>query len=149
VFIFLLIWAFIKNLKLAFLAVISNFFPVIVMLGIMGLCNINLDTATASIAAIVLSICVDDTVHYIYHYRKLRKGGAAPADARLQTTRHVGPAIIITGLLLFSGYSLMMFGQLQTVKLFGLLTAIAIVTGIFSELILFPLMLERFDKEKN
>lgn len=146
VFILLLIWLFIKSLKLALLAVISNFFPVIVMLGIMGLTGINLDTATASIAAIVLSICVDDTVHYIYHYRMLRKEGAIPSEARVRTTRHIGPAVIITALLLFCGYSFMMFGHLQTVKFFGVLTAIAIIMGLFGELILFPLMLERFDK---
>jgi predicted RND superfamily exporter protein len=115
------------------------------MVGIMGLCGIYLDTATASIAAIVLCICVDDTVHYIYHYRMVRKEGYTPGEARMKTTRHIGPAIIITGLLLFSGYSFMMLGQLQTVRLFGLLTAIAIVVGIFGELVLFPLMLERFD----
>jgi predicted RND superfamily exporter protein len=145
VFIFLLIWLFIGNLKLSLIAVVSNFFPVIAMLGIMGLNGIYLDTATASIAAIVLSICVDDTVHYIYHYRGLRKEGFTPGEARMKTSRHIGPAIIITGLLLFSGYSFMMLGQLQTVRLFGLLTAIAIVVGIFGELVLFPLMLERFD----
>src|SRR5690606_12405757 len=89
IFIFLLIWLFIKNLKLALLAIISNFFPVIVMLGFMGLAGINLDIATASIAAIVLSICVDDTVHYIFYYRKLREKGSSPSFARLQTTRHI------------------------------------------------------------
>src|SRR5690606_5313829 len=136
-------------LKLALLAIISNFFPVIVMLGFMGLAGINLDIATASIAAIVLSICVDDTVHYIFYYRKLREKGSSPSFARLQTTRHIGPAILITSLILFCGFAFMMLGQLQTVKLFGLLTALAIFTGLFGEVVLFPLMLEKFDRTRK
>ena len=146
VLIFLLLWLFLRDLKLALLAVVSNYFPIVVMLGIMGIAGINLDTATSSIAVIVLSICVDDTVHYMYQYRNLRKQGVTPQGARLQTTLHIGPAVVITGLLLFCGYAFMMFGSLQTVKLFGMLTSIAIAAGLFGEFVVLPIMLERFDR---
>jgi len=146
VFIFLLLWLFLQDGRLALLAVVSNFFPVIVMLGVMGLAGIHLDTATASIAVIVLSICVDDTVHFMYQYRSLRKQGITPRDAQFQTATHIGPAIVTTGILLFCGYSFMMLGSLQTVQLFGFLTATAIITGIFGEFVVLPLLLERFDK---
>jgi predicted RND superfamily exporter protein len=146
VLIFALLWLFLRDIKLAFLAVVSNYFPIVVMLGIMGLAGINLDTATSSIAVIVLSICVDDTVHYMYKYKDLRAHGLNPTEARMRTTLHIGPAVIITGLLLFCGYAFMMLGSLQTVKLFGALTAIAIAAGLFGEFIVLPLLLERFDR---
>jgi len=41
----------------------------------------------------------------------------------------------------------MTLGSLQTVQLFGLLTAISIVGAMFGELIIFPLLLARFDRE--
>lgn len=134
-----LVWALVRSLRLALLTVLPNLFPV---LGFVGWAGIALNTATASIAAIVLSLSVDDTVHFIHHYRRL-----GPAAARLATITHVGPAIVLTGAILFSGYAFMTLGSLQTVQLFGLLTAISIVGAMFGELIIFPLLLARFDRE--
>ena len=141
-----LVWLFIRNFKLALLTVIPNLFPVLVMLGAMGCLGIRLDTATASIGAIVLSFCVDDSVHFVYNYRQNRVAGQSPAQARLTTITHVGPAIVLTAIVLFSGYILMIFGSLKTVQFWGLLTAIAIVGALFGELVIFPLVLERFDR---
>jgi predicted RND superfamily exporter protein len=84
-------------------------------------------------------------VHYIYHYQWLKKRGDNAAEALEKTASHIGSAVVITGLFLFCGYALMMFGSLQTVQLFGLLTAIAIITGIFGELVIFPIMLKVLD----
>ena len=144
--IFGLVWLFIRDARLAALTVIPNLFPVLVMLGMMGWLQIGLDTATASIGAIVLSFCVDDSVHFIYTYQQNRRLGQSPAQARLATITHVGPAIVLTAIVLFSGYILMVAGSLKTVQLWGLLTAIAIVGALYGELILFPLVLERFDR---
>jgi uncharacterized protein len=144
--VFGLVWIFIRNLKLAVLSVLPNCFPILLMLGFMGWMDIYLDTATASIAAIALSFCIDDTIHFIYHYQQGRKKGASAAQARLATMTHVGPAIVITSLVLFFGYGLMIFGSLKTVELFGLLTAIAVGGALYSQLFIFPLLLKRFDK---
>ena len=144
--IFGLVWLFIRDVRLAALTVIPNLFPVVVMLGVMGWLGIYLDTATASIGAIVLSFCVDDSVHFIYTYQRIRRAGHDPAAARQLTVRHIGPAIVLTAAVLFSGYVLMVFGSLVTVQLWGLLTAVAIVAALYGELIIFPLVLERFDR---
>ena len=56
-----------------------NLFPVLVLLGVMGYCGITLDTATASTAAIVLSFCTDDSIHFIHAYQRSRRNGASPA----------------------------------------------------------------------
>jgi predicted RND superfamily exporter protein len=141
-----LVWVLVGSLRLALLTVLPNLFPVLVVLGFMGWAGIALDTATASIAAIVLSLSVDDTVHFVHHYRRQRQA-LGPAAARLATITHVGPAIILTGAILFGGYAFMALGSLKTVQLFGLLTAVSIVGAMFGELIIFPLLLARFDPE--
>ena len=123
-----------------------NLFPVLVLLGVMGWCGITLDTATASIVAIVLSFCTDDSIHFIHAYQRSRRNGASPAQARLATICHVGPTIVLTSIILFLGYSVMLLASFKTVQLFGLLTAISIVGALFGELIIFPLVLERFNR---
>jgi predicted RND superfamily exporter protein len=141
-----LVWVLVGSLRLALLTVLPNLFPVLVVLGFMGWAGIALDTATASIAAIVLSLSVDDTVHFVHYYRRQRRA-LGPAAARLATITHVGPAIVLTGAILFGGYAFMALGSLKTVQLFGLLTAVSIVGAMFGELVIFPLLLARFDPE--
>ncbi|WP_310392215.1 MMPL family transporter [Hymenobacter sp.] len=145
--VFGLVWLFIRDVRLALLTVVPNLFPVLVVLGVMGWLDITLDTATASIAAIVLSFSVDDTMHFIYHYRQQRRAGQGPAAARLATITHVGPAIVLTSAILFGGYAFMMLGSLKTVQLFGALTAGAIAGALFGELIILPIVLAWFDRK--
>ncbi|MCC2548861.1 MMPL family transporter [Hymenobacter sp. BT175] len=148
ILVFALVWLFIRDFRLALLTVIPNLFPVLVVLGVMGWLGITLDTASASIAAIVLSISVDDTMHFVYQYRQNRRAGQSPEQARLHTIAHVGPAIVLTSAILFLGYAFMMLGSLKTVQLFGSLTAVAIAGALLGELIIFPIVLERFDRRK-
>ncbi|MFD2784507.1 RND family transporter [Hymenobacter rubripertinctus] len=145
--VFLLTWGFIRSFRLALMAVVPNLFPVLVLLGVMGWWGIPLDTATASIAAIVLSFCTDDSIHFIHAYQQSRQSGATPAQARLSTIAHIGPTIVLTSIILFLGYSVMLLASLKTVQLFGLLTAISIVGALFGELVIFPIVLERFDRK--
>ncbi|QJX45555.1 MMPL family transporter [Hymenobacter taeanensis] len=142
-----LVWVFVGNFRLALLALVPNVFPVVVLLGVMGWAGIALDTATASIAAIVLSFCTDDTVHFIHAYREQRRQGLGPAAARHITVAHVGPTIVLTSAVLFGGYAVMMLASLQTVFLFGLLTSLSIAAALYGEVIIFPLLLERFDRD--
>ncbi|MGB0978330.1 MAG: efflux RND transporter permease subunit [Croceimicrobium sp.] len=147
VLIFLLLWLFLGNLRLSLISLIPNFFPVMMLLSVMVWFDIALDTATASIASIVLSFSIDDTMHFIWHYRKGRLAGESPSLARKKTMAHVGRAIVFTSLVLFVGYSLMWFGSLRTVVYFGTLTASSIVAALVSQLFLFPLLLKKWDKE--
>ncbi|MFD1467735.1 hypothetical protein ACFQ48_05835 [Hymenobacter caeli] len=54
---------------------------------------------------------------------------------------------MLTSAILFFGYAFMMFGSLKTGALFGALTAVAIAGALFGELVVFPIVLERFDRE--
>jgi hypothetical protein len=54
---------------------------------------------------------------------------------------------LLASAVLIGGYSLMIFGSLKTVQLFGLLTVIALVAALYAELIIFPLVLSRFDNK--
>ena len=144
--IFILLVLFLQDLKLAALSLLPNFFPVLAMLGFMGLFGIQLDTATASIATIVISFSIDDTMHFIYHYQKLRRKKFSSAEARAKTMALVGRAILFTSAVLFTGYILMVFGSLQTVIYFGLLTAVSILAALYAQMVIFPNLLARFDR---
>ncbi len=144
-FILLLAWIFLRDFKLALIALIPNVFPVIFILGVMGWLGIDLDIATASVSAIVLSFCIDDTLHFMYNY-KIYRNNPEVRDACLKTLTTIGPVIIVTSLILLAGHSLMVFASLKTIFLFGLFTALAVIGAIYSHIIMLPLLLQRLDR---
>ena len=51
----------------------------------------------------VLGVAVDDTIHSLVSYRRLRDGGATPEHAVLVTMREVGRPMVISSLMLIAG----------------------------------------------
>jgi hypothetical protein len=127
-----------QAIRLAGLGMVPNVLPVVCTLGAMGLWGINLDVGTAMVAAIVLGIATDDTVHVISDFRYQLDGGAPPGDAMARTIRHLGRAIITTALALSAGFFALTLSSWQSVASFGLLSGIAILGALLAELFLLP-----------
>jgi len=132
VIVLILLLVLLRDVKLALLALVVNLIPIILIFGIMGYFDIHLDTATASIAAIVFTVCIDDTIHFMYYYKE-GKGVHA-------TIQSVGVAITVTSLILFIGFGSMVFASLMTVVYFGLLISLAVLFAFFSHIFLFSLL---------
>ena len=62
-----------RNITLSFIGIIPNFLAAFFILGIIGLMKIPLDMMTITIAAITIGIAVDNSIHYIYRFRKNSK----------------------------------------------------------------------------
>lgn len=145
--IFILVWTFIRRLRLAWVTLLCNLFPVLVLFGAIGWFGIDLDLATASIAAIGLSFCIDDSIHFIYSYHEGRVRGLSRSHSQKHTFRKIGAAIIVSSLILICGYSLMMFAELKTVYLFGGFTALMVLAALYAQFIIFPILIRWMDKE--
>ncbi len=115
------------------------------MLGVMGYLNVTLDIATATVAAIVLGIAIDDTIHLLVQFNRDRD--KALKIAIMDSFTHVGCAIIVTSIVLILGFLVLVFASVKTVFYFGLLTAIAVLAALIGDLILLPILLKFSFKE--
>lgn len=141
VFAFFLWWTVsppLEALGLASLGMVPNVLPVICTLGAMGLWGIPLDVGTAMVAAIVLGIATDDTVHVVSQFRDRRREGAPAPEAMARTIRNVGRAAISTAVALSLGFFALMLSSWQSIASFGLLSGIAILAALVAELFLLP-----------
>ena len=59
-----------RNITVSFIGVIPNFIAAFFILGIIGLLGIPLDMMTITIAAITIGIAVDNSIHYIYRFKR-------------------------------------------------------------------------------
>ena len=68
--IFTMFFILFRNVILSFIGVVPNFLAAFFILGIIGLMEIPLDMMTITIAAITIGIAVDNSIHYIYRFKK-------------------------------------------------------------------------------
>ncbi len=135
-----LVWT--RSLRLTLIGILPNVFPVALILGIMGVLGIELDLGTAMVAAIVLGIAVDDTVHFLHYWQKGEKEGLTWRNNVSGTFHYAGRAALINSILFLVGFPVMMLSGLKTVFFFGFLTTIAAATSVFSDLFMLPLLLK-------
>jgi predicted RND superfamily exporter protein len=130
-----------RSVRMTLLAVPGNLLPLFVTLGLMGALDIRLDVATVTIAAIVLGLVVNNTIHYLHRFREALHAGATHEEAVTETMKSSGVAMTLTSLVLLLGFSVLGLAELKSVALFGLLTAFAMFAALFADLVLLPAML--------
>jgi predicted RND superfamily exporter protein len=138
--IFVVILVLLRNVRQAAIAMVPNVFPVLIMVGEMAWFGIDLDVGTVTIAAIVLGLAVDDTIHLLVHYREMNAGRTW--ERRLvETVSVIGRSVVSTSLILALGFSVLLFAGVRTAVYFGVLTGVGVVAALVGDLIVLPLLL--------
>ncbi|MGH2901055.1 MAG: efflux RND transporter permease subunit, partial [Solirubrobacteraceae bacterium] len=102
--VFALVYFVFRSVRVSTLVMIPNVTPVILFFGLLGLGIAPLSLPTSLIGDMVLGIAVDDTVHMLVTYRRLRERGADPEGAMLSSVRRVGRPMVISALMLIAGF---------------------------------------------
>lgn len=139
--IFIVMFFVLKSFKAGGLSIIPNLFPIILNFGIMGLFNIPLNTATSLISAVALGIAVDDTIHFLYEYKKQRESGCDTHAALDRVMIRKGRAIISSSCILSIGFGVMIFSKFIPIVSFGVLSAVIMITAVVGDLVVLPAML--------
>ncbi len=130
-----------RSLPVALVALAPTALSAAFVLGLMSLLGIPLDIMTITIAAIVIGIGVDDTIHYVYRFQE---EFAECADYDMTVKRchgSIGHAMYYTSIIIMLGFSILAFSSFVPTIYFGLLTALAMGVALVSNLTLLPLML--------
>jgi predicted RND superfamily exporter protein len=129
------------SIRIAFIAILPSMLSVTVVLGVMGLLGIPLDIMTITIAAISVGIGVDNSIHYIHRYRQEVAVDNDPVAAMHRSHTSVGRAIFYTGIIIIAGFGILALSNFIPSILFGLLTGLAMLMALASNLTLLPLLL--------
>lgn len=137
----LLMFILIGSLNLGLVSMIPNLLPILTTMGIMGLLNIPLDINSLMIASIAIGIVVDDTVHFIYNFQKYYDRTLDPEIAVRETLLGAGRALLITSLVLCTGFFILMAASLHHLVNFGFFTGITILIALVADFILMPVIM--------
>ena len=131
--IFVVMIILLRSIKLALISMIPNLMPIILTIGAMGYIGIKLDSGTMMIASVALGIAVDDTIHFLYRFKKeFKKGGDASivkdySSLTIQddylisinkTLMNTGRAIIFTSIIAFCGFLALCLSSFKPIQYF-------------------------------
>ena len=130
-----------KDIRMVIISLVPNVFPLLFGGALMGYFNIPLDAPTTIIFAIAFGIAVDDTIHFLSKYKLERLKNHSMEVALRNTIVETGKAIIITSIILFFGFLILLFSKTFNVVAIGLLISGTLVSAVLSDLFLIPLMI--------
>ena len=133
-----------KSLKIMLIGLMPNIFVAISVIGLLGILGIPLDIMTITVAAISVGMAVDNTIHYIYRYKKEIKITKSPDNALVNAHTTTGRAIFYTAATIAAGFSILALSNFFPTRLFGIFTALAMLIAFVSSLSLLPNLLVKF-----
>ena len=137
----LLMIALLRDFRLGLIAMVPNLLPILVVGGFMGFVDIPIDMANLLIASIAIGIAVDDTIHFLYHF-KVKHAATGNVEASLKDAfYHAGRAMVSTTMILSLGFAVYMASNMVSILRFGLLIAMTVVLALVIDLIFAPALI--------
>lgn len=137
------------TIRYGMIAMLPNIFPILLTVGVTGWAKIPLDSDTLLVLPIAIGIAVDDTIHFLTHYRGELHAGHNRLEAIKTTLREVGQAMIFTSVILSVGFLIFLPSVYVPFRNFGMLSAIAISSALFADLFFLPALLTVFGKSNK
>jgi predicted RND superfamily exporter protein len=138
-----------RSLRLGLISLLPNLFPLALVGGYLYWSGRPLQMSSAILFTVLLGLAVDDTIHFLWRYRRER---AQTGDVRLATTRaffSVGRAIAITTLVLMLGFGCLVFSAIPLNQLFAGLACLGLVGALLGDLVFLPALLFLFDRQSK
>ena len=139
--VFLFILIFFRNLKMGLLTLLVNALPVLLLFGLMGLLDIDLNISTAIVFTVAFGIAVDDSIHFIARYQIERKANSKNLIAIKNTFYSTGKSILITTIIIAVGFSLLLTSGFSGAYYLGFFIVIAAFLALIFDLIILPILL--------
>ncbi|WP_291967872.1 efflux RND transporter permease subunit [Maribacter sp.] len=132
-----------KDIKIFLISLVPNVLPILFAGGMLGFLGIPLEASLSVVFAIVFGIAVDDTIHFLGKYKLGISQGLDKEAALEKTFAQTGRALVITTIILFFGFMVMLFSIHQPSVTIGLIISVTLVTALILDLLLLPVLLRK------
>ncbi|MFT6993791.1 MAG: putative RND superfamily exporter protein [Maribacter sp.] len=133
-----------KDVKMFLISLVPNLLPMLFAGGILGFLGIPLEAGLSVVFAIVFGIAVDDTIHFLGKYKLGITQGLSKEEALEKTFAQTGRALVITTIILFFGFMVMLFSIHQPSVTIGTIISVTLVAALILDLLLLPVLLRKF-----
>jgi predicted RND superfamily exporter protein len=129
-----------RKWRMVLIALIPNVVPLLFLAAVMYMLGIDLKVSTSIVFTIAFGIAVDDSIHILGKLKlELAKGRSIPMALR-RSYRSAGKAVIITSIMLVSGFISLVFSDFGSIHYMGLLVSLTLFLAIIADLFLLPVL---------
>ena len=137
-----------RSKRMGLLTLVPNLLPLGMAFGVWAMISGEIIFTMAVVVNMVVGIIVDDTIHFISKYLRARREiKLNPEDSIRYAFREAGSAMIVTTMILASGFSILAMSGFMPNSTMSLLTTIAIVIALPVDLLLLPLLVLMVDRD--
>jgi len=123
-------------------SILPSLLPIFATGALLYLTGEGLQFASIIAITVAFSLAIDSTIHFLNRFRieedKLGGGPGTAKAALMQTAHHIGPAVVLTTMVLALGLGVTILSHLPSLRLFGRLTGVCLFTSLIAQLVILP-----------
>src|ERR1700716_2278714 len=123
-----------RSVVVMFSCILPGIFPVVLSGTVLWVLGEGLQFASVVALTVSFGLGLSATIHFLNRLRLESKPGVSPELAVERATVLVGPALILTTVVLACGLVVTVFSDLPSLRLFGLLSAFSMVAALVADL---------------
>jgi uncharacterized protein len=127
-----------RSFFVMFVSILPGIFPIVVSGTVLWLMGEGLQFASVVALTVSFGLGLSATIHYLNRLRLEYRHGEDPANGVIRPTVLVGPALILTSMVLACGLAVTVFSDLPSLRLFGWLSAFAMIAALIGDLLILP-----------
>jgi len=125
-----------RSFAVMLMCVLPGIFPILLSGTLLWLLGQGLQFASIVALTVSFGLGLSATIHFLNRQRLEDKPGDDPAVAVERATVLVGPALILTSVVLACGLAVTVFSDLPSLRLFGWLSAFAMLAALTADLLI-------------
>jgi uncharacterized protein len=141
----LILTAVFRSLRLGIISLIPNIVPALMAFGVWALAVGEVGFAVSIVSGLAMGIIVDDTVHFMAKYNRVR-GWLTAREAVSHAFDSVGAALVANTAIVAAGFAVLGLSTFKVTATMGLLTALTVVCALAVDFLLLPALLIAFDR---
>lgn len=139
----------VRNIRIGLISIVPNLLPILLVMNVMVVMSWPLDMTTILVGAIAMGIVVDDTLHFLYHFKGHYEESLNAKKAVHQTLKSTGPALFITTVIFSTGAGSNMLSSIENIFIFGLTMWLVTILALLADILIAPALLVWAFKDKK
>lgn len=127
-----------RSLFVMAVSILPGIFPIVISGAVLRIMGEGLQFAGIVALTVSFGLGLSATIHYLNRLRLEYRPGEDPALGVIRPTVLVGPALILTSVVLACGLAVTVFSHLPSLRLFGWLSAFAMMAALIGDLLILP-----------
>lgn len=127
-----------RSVFVGVISLLPGLFPVVTSGAMLYFKDGGLEFSSVVALLVVFGLGVDALIHFMNRLRLEEQAGDAPEAAIRRARVLVGPAIILTTIVLAFGLGVTVFSDLPSLRLFGLVCGVTLLASLIADLVFLP-----------